>query len=237
MRRSRDVRSSAAVCCGLIAVTIVAIRRPIVAADVVDPRAVVAIENFLARPAIPHQYSASRRLEASGGGQHAWLEVRTDFTPATNFVYEVTAEGGSGYIRSRVLRSLLEEEKALIGRSATATVAISTDNYTFAPEGVNADGLAVVGITPRRKERSLIRGRVFLTTDGELVRVEGVLAKNPSFWTTRVNVVRSYQRINGVLMPASLDTTARLRLLGSSSLRMTYRYSHIDDQPVDAQTQ
>jgi hypothetical protein len=31
----------------------------------------------------------------------------------------------------------------------------------------------------------------------------------------------------------SLVTTAELRLLGSSALRMTYRYSSIDERPVD----
>ena len=90
-----------------------------------------------------------------------------------------------------------------------------------------------MGITPLRKDRSLINGRMFLTAGGDLVRVEGRLAKNPSFWVTRMNVVRSYRRINGVLMPVSLDTTAQLRLLGASALRMTYRYSQINDLPVD----
>ena len=47
-----------------------------------------------------------------------------------------------------------------------------------------------------------------------------------------MNVVRSYRRINGVLMPVSLDTTAQLRLLGSSALRMTYRYVQIDERAV-----
>jgi hypothetical protein len=74
---------------------------------------------------------------------------------------------------------------------------------------------------------------MFLTVDGDLLRVEGRLAKNPSFWVTRVDVVRSYRRVNGVLMPVALETNAQLRLFGSSALRMTYRYSHIDDRVVD----
>jgi hypothetical protein len=36
-----------------------------------------------------------------------------------------------------------------------------------------------------------------------------------------------------VLMPVSLETTAQLRLLGASELRMTYQYSRVDEQPVD----
>jgi hypothetical protein len=203
------------------------------AAGAVDQRAMAAMREFLARPATPHQYRASRRLEASGSGQRAWLDVQTEFSPASGFVYNVTAEGGSGYIRGRILRSLLEEEQMLLARGGAAAVALSLDNYEFTPEGLNDEGFAVVHMRPLRKDRSLIAGRMFLTGDGDLVRIEGRLAKTPSFWVTRVNVVRSYRRINGVLMPVSLETTAQLRLLGSAALRMTYRYSHIDDRAVD----
>lgn len=202
----------------------------------VDPRAAAAMQGFLDRATTAHQYSASRRLEASGRGHRGWLDAQTEFTVASGLVYQVTAEGGSGYIRSRVLRSLLDEEQRLIARNGGATVAISADNYQFTPEGLNEEGLAVVIMRPLRKHRSLIAGRMFLTADGDLVRVEGRLVKNPSFWVTRVNVVRSYRRINGVTMPVSLDTTAQLRLLGSSALRMTYCYSQVDERAVVDET-
>jgi hypothetical protein len=200
--------------------------------EVVDQGALLAFRNFLALPRIASQYTASRRLEASGRGHRAWLDVETDFSTASGLLYEVTAEGGSGYIRSRVLRSLLDEEQRLIARRAESGVALTTDNYQFAPEGINEQGLAVVGMRPLRKDRGLIAGRMLMSVDGDLQRVEGRLAKNPSFWVTRVNVVRSYRRINGVLMPVSLDTTAQLRLMGASELRMTYRYSRVDERPV-----
>ena len=198
----------------------------------VDQRAAAAMQGFLDRAKTPHQYSASRRLEASGKGHKGWLDAQTEFTPAAGLSYQVTAEGGSGYIRSRVLRSLLEEEKRLIAKNLTATVAISSANYELTPEGLNDEGLAVVRMRPLRKDRSLIAGRLFLTLTGDLVRVEGRLAKNPSFWVTRVEVVRSYRRINGVPMPVSLDTTAQLRFLGSSALSMTYRYVQVDERAV-----
>jgi hypothetical protein len=201
--------------------------------DVPEAAAAAAMQKFLARSSVAHEYRASRRLEASGSGQRAWLDVETDFTLASGFRYEVKSEGGSGYIRGRVLRSLLDEEQRLIARGHQALVALSTDNYEFTPERVNEEGLAVVEMRPLRKDRSLIAGRIFLTrADGDLVRMEGRLVKNPSFWTRRVDMVRSYRRIKGVLMPVSLETTGQLRLLGSSALRMTYRYSHIDEQPV-----
>jgi len=142
-----------------------------------------AIQNFLAQPIAPHSYRATRRLEATGSGQRGWLDVRTDFTPAGGLNYEVTAEGGSGYIRSRVLRTLLEEERRVTARGESSRVAISPETYTFTGDGVDENGLARVEMRPLRKERPLIVGRLFLTPeDGELVRVEGRLARNPSFW-------------------------------------------------------
>jgi hypothetical protein len=199
---------------------------------VADPAAAWAVEQFLARPRVAHDYTATRRLEASGSGRAAWLDVRTDYSPAAGLRYEVTAEGGSGYIRSRVLISLLDEEQRLISQGDEHTVALTTDNYRFMAETVNEDGLATVTVTPLRKDRALIAGRMFLTPAGELRRIEGRLARNPSFWVTRVDIVRSYRPINGMLMPVLLETKARLRLLGSAGLRMTYRYSTVDEQPV-----
>jgi hypothetical protein len=198
-----------------------------------NPATLSALEMFLSRPTAVHPYRASRRLEASGSGQRGWLDVHTALTVASGMQYEVMAEGGSGYIRTRVLRSLLNEEQRLIAQGKESTVAISTGNYEFRPEGINDEGLGVVSLRPLRKDRSLINGRMFLTIlNGDLVRVEGRLARNPSFWLTGVNVVRSYQRIEDAIMPVSLETNGRLRLLGSSSLRMTYHYSHIDERVV-----
>jgi hypothetical protein len=197
-----------------------------------DARAAAAMQGFLDRTTAAHQYSAARRLEASGCGHQGWLDVQTEFTVTSGLLYQVTAEGGSGYIRSRVLRSLLDDEQSLIARNGSASVAISPDNYQLTPEGLNEEGLAVVRMQPLRKDRALIAGRMFLTVEGEIVRVVGRLAKNPSFWVSQVSIVRSYRRINGVSMPVSLETTAQLRLLGSSALRMTYRYAQVDERIV-----
>lgn len=201
------------------------------AASIPTPDPTDAVQKFLAQPLARHSYRATRRLEATWGGQHGWLEVETDFTPANGLDYEVTAEGGSGYIRSRVLRALLEEERRLIARGDSSRAAISSDNYTFSNDGIDEHGLARVTLRPLRKERPLIVGRMFLTPeDGELVRVEGRLAGNPSRWISRVDVVRSYRRINGVVVPVLLESTAQLHLLGRSTLLMVYRYSEIDDR-------
>lgn len=157
----------------------------------------------------------------------------TEYAPETGLRFQVTAEGGSGFIRSRVLRAVLEGEQDVIARGETGRSSLDRSNYTFRPDGLDETGLAKVLLSPRRRERILVTGRMFLKPeDGSLVRLEGRPAKSPSFWVKNVDMVRSYERILGTVVPVSLESTAHVRILGSSTFRMTYRYAEIDGRPV-----
>jgi hypothetical protein len=83
----------------------------------------------------------------------------------------------------------------------------------------------------------LVDGTMFLRpVDGELVRLQGRLVKNPSFWVKSVDIVRGYERIAGVVLPVSLQANAQIRLFGEATFRMTYSYSEIDGRPVASTT-
>jgi hypothetical protein len=62
--------------------------------------------------------------------------------------------------------------------------------------------------------------------------MQGRLGKSPSFWIKNVDIVRSYEPINGVVVPVAMEATAQVRLFGPATFRMTYSYSHIDGRPV-----
>ena len=64
------------------------------------------------------------------------------------------------------------------------------------------------------------------------VRLQGRLAKSPSFWVKTVDIVRTYKRIDGAVVPVALHTKAEVRFLGEATLRMTYVYSEIDGRPL-----
>lgn len=198
--------------------------------DSVDSR---SIEQFLARTDRVPSYRASRRLEARGAGKSGWLEVSTDFAPADGFRYAIVAEGGSDYIRNRVLRAVLEAEQKLIARNETHRSALDPSNYRFESAGRDTAGLVQVRLFPRRNDGVLLVGSMFLQeNDGDLVRLEGRMARSPSFWVTKVDVVRSYERIGGALLPIALESTANVRLLGHSSFHMTYNYETVDGRRV-----
>lgn len=195
-----------------------------------------SFQQFLAKTDDVVPYRAIRRLEAENGSRKGWLDVVTQYSPHAGFRYDVTGEGGSEYIRNKVLRAVLNAERDAIARGEMGRAAVAPENYTFEPNGVGADGLSQVLISPRRKEHALIDGVMFLTPkDGVLVRLQGRLAKSPSFWVKSAEVVRAFDRLNGKVVPVALESNAQLRMFGSASLRMTYRYTEVDGSPVEAQ--
>ena len=191
-----------------------------------------SIRQFLAQDVAQPSYRAVRRLDAENGSRTGWLEALTEYSQETGFRYEVMTEGGSSYIRSKVLRAVLDGEQEVIAQGEAARSALARANYTFQTNGVDATGLANILLSPRRKERVLVSGTMFLQRDGGLVRLEGRLAQSPSFWVKHVDIVRSYERINGAVVPVALESNAQLRMLGAATLRMTYTYSEIDGHPI-----
>ena len=192
-----------------------------------------SMRQFLAQGDAQHPYKATRRLEARNGGTSGWLEVQTGYSPAAGFSYAITGEGGSGHIRNKVLKAVLDGEREIVAKGEMARSTLAPCNYEFQAAGVDAEGLAKVLLSPKRKERVLINGALFLRpVDGEPVRVQGRLAKSPSFWIKSVDIIRTYDRIDGIVMPVALESTAQVRILGDATLKMTYTYSEIDGRPV-----
>ena len=210
---------------------------PTLLANVPDP-ADHSMRQFLQQDDTQHPYRATRRLEATNGGRHGWLEAVTEYSIENGFSYRVKSEGGSSVVRSKVLRAVLDGEREMIAGGDTERSSLALANYAFQPIGVDDDGLAKILLSPRRKEPALVSGTMFLQPDdGALVRLQGRLAKSPSFWVSNVQIVRSYQRIGGIVVPVVLESTANVRFAGSASLRMTYEYSEIDGHSVSGTAQ
>jgi hypothetical protein len=194
------------------------------------------VQRFLSasdRPLV--SYRAIRRLSAvtRGGKMNATLTVRTSLGPDTGFQYEVLEETGSGMIRSKVLHAALEAERDARRKDQTARAALTEANYRFTPGEVTPDGLARVAISPKRKDVMLVEGSILLThEEADLVRIEGLLVKRPSFWTRRVEIVRRYRRIAGVRVPVAMGSTADVLFAGKSTFTMDYEYESINGSEV-----
>ena len=88
-------------------------------------------------------------------------------------------------------------------------------------------------LKPKRKDVMLVEGRMVLNANsGDLLRVEGKLSKNPSFWTSLVNVIRHFAKLDGVRVPVSTESVAKVKFAGQSRLDVFYQYESINGRPV-----
>lgn len=180
-------------------------------------------------------YRAIRRLSvvARGGKMTASLKARTSLDPVNGFQFEVLEEDGSGMLRSRVLHGALEAERDAKRREKGAHGALTAANYTFGAGELTLGGLLRVAIHPVRKDSLLVEGSILLTNEAaDLVRMEGLLVKRPSFWTRKVLIVRDYARIDGIRVPVAMGSTADILFAGQSTFSMSYEYESINDMPV-----
>jgi hypothetical protein len=179
-------------------------------------------------------YRAFRRMHARSEkfGQEAWIEVWTELDDQ-GFRYEIVSERGSDYARNKVLKAVLKREQELIAQGHAERSTLTHANYEFTDGQTAPDGVRYVLLKPKRKDLLLVDGRMALSPDAtELLRVEGRLSKNPSFWTNSVNVIRHYERVDGVRVPVSTESIARVKFAGLSRLDVEYEYESINGRPV-----
>lgn len=190
------------------------------------------------RDPAPVSYRAFRKLAAANSKRRisGWLEVVTELDPVAGFRFHVMQEGGSAYIRNKVLKKILEAEAEAHRTGERQQAALTADNYFFGEPSTDAGGLLLIPIVPKRPAEMLVNGVMVLNAEGDLLRVEGRLVKNPSFWTRGVNVVRRYQRPNGVRVAVETSSTAQVFIFGVSTFTMCIDYEAINGLPVDERT-
>lgn len=221
------MRRLAVVLVALTALTALATAEPASTPATFEP----VLHRFLSRADEPLvTYRGTRRLEGRNErfNVSGWMEIATELTP-DGFHYRVIDEGGSDLIRGRVFRGMLENEEQIFASGNAGRSSFTTTNYDLTAADASEPGLVKLFARPKRKDVTLIDGAVYITeTDADLVRVEGRLAKSPSFWTRRVEVVKQYARVAGRRVPVRVESTAQIRFAGTSTMTMTYDYEMIN---------
>jgi hypothetical protein len=195
----------------------------------------VLLQQFLSHTDVAlESYTARRSMHARNTRfkKEAWLEAITGLDPVSGFTYEVVASSGSSLVINRVLLPALRGEAQMWRDGDPQRSALTLDNYEFPSAEPVLDavpGEIRIPVRPRRRHVLLVDGALFLSPgDADLIRVEGRLSKSPSFWVSRVDVVRRYARIAGVRVPVELHSAAHVRIAGRSDMRIVYRYESIN---------
>jgi len=153
------------------------------------------------------------------GTTRAQLVAALQFTAPDVKAFVVIATQGSGLFRGRVIDRMMAAEVETTERGRSQKVALSSSNYEFA--GISEEGDAfVVEVVPRRQDERLFKGRIWITKVGfHLERIEGEPARNPSFWTRRIQFVSEYAPVNGVWLLVRTVARVKVRWFGDYVVR------------------
>ena len=155
------------------------------------------------------------------------MVVRTDYHAPNRKEFTILSESGSGTVRDRVFKKLLEAEQESMRDDNQQRSAITPENYTFQMsdyEKTDADEFYVLDAQPRSENKFLFRGRIWVNgTDFAITRVEGEPAVNPSWWTVKTDFKRRYQKIDNFWLPESNESETKVRVFGTAVLSIEYR--------------
>ena len=194
------------------------------------------LRRFLDRPdELNRSFRVRRHLEVTSGalGKQAWMDVVVELDAAQGFRYAVTGAGGSEMLQERILRKILGAEQEVYASGTNGRTSLTSANYAFALGGRSEDGLVCLAATARRKEVGLLNGRFLVSPHtADIVEVSGTMARGPSFWIPRIDMVKRYARVKGHRVNVRVESVSHVRLLGESRFTMTSAYEQIEGDPV-----
>jgi hypothetical protein len=173
-------------------------------------------------PAQSRPYEVTREYKVFRGYDKqptSEVTAQVNFVPPGMKTYKITQARGN-FIGERIVRELLDAEtesaKILhgreIGRPNYDFVFLRQENFGLAPE-------YVLRIVPKRKDKFFLRGQIWVDASTfRIRRIEGVPAKNPSFWIKNIHITLQYAQLDGMWAPISFDASATVRLLGPYTL-------------------
>jgi outer membrane lipoprotein-sorting protein len=161
--------------------------------------------------------------------------VRVDYQAPNQKEFTILSESGSGAVRNKVFKKLLEAEKESTQEENQQRSAITLDNYTFSIadyQKTEANEVYILSAQPRNKNKFLFRGRIWVDAkDFGITRVEGEPAVNPSWWTVRTDFKRSYEKLGSFYLPESNESTTKVRIFGTAVLTINYGDYQITQVP------
>jgi outer membrane lipoprotein-sorting protein len=175
------------------------------------------------------RYSAARtyRVTNDKGKVYAEEIVRVEYQAPDRKTFVIDSETGSRLVRDLVLKRLIESESETSTGRAHRDSSIKPANYELSLLGEQDVGpyhCLVVEAVPRRRDKYLFEGKIWIEAeDYAIVRIAGHPAKSLSFWITRADFVRQYQRIGEFWLPAKDETLVQVRLNGKKVLTIDHR--------------
>jgi len=187
----------------------------------------VAMNEVRAKALESYSSLRSYRLECHClSHKKADMVVWADYHAPDKKTFTIVSEDGSGTVRNKVFKKLLEAEQESMREENQQRSAITPANYTFRVvdyQKTDGNELYVLEAEPKTKNKFLFRGRIWVDgRDFAITRVEGQPAVNPSWWTLRTDFKRSYQKVGDFWLPELNESETKVRMFGTADLCIEY---------------
>lgn len=180
------------------------------------------------RPTVSYQIIREYRLSgAKDSKADSEVVAEVNFQPPASEGYRIERHSGSSR-GQQLVRSVLDHEVEVTSKNNKGRSAISRENYTFNYVGeASLDGQScyVLGLKPKRSEKDLISGQVWVDKHSFLIRqIQGDVEKTPSWWLKKVRITLVFTDLGGTWVQKSMEAIADVRVVGTHTLT-----SHILD--------
>jgi hypothetical protein len=183
---------------------------------------------------VAYQLLREYRLSGtSGSSVDSDVTAEINFRPPMNKDYHIQKASGSKRGEQIVRRLLDREVKASSPESETRS-ALTRENYDFIYLGETLfDGEACfrLELKPKKKAIDVIAGEALVDKKSFFIRrIEGDIAKTPSWWLKRVHVILLFADFQGAWLQTSMQAVADVRLVGQHTLTsqiVAYRRSEV----------
>ena len=155
------------------------------------------------------------------------MVIRADYRAPDKKEFTILSESGSGTVRHKVFKKLLEAEQESMSDENQQRTALTPENYRFQLvdyQKTDASEVYILDAQPRTRNKFLFRGRIWVDArDFAVTRVEGQPAVNPSWWTLETDFKRNYKKVGDFWLPESNESETKVRVLGTAFLTIEYR--------------
>lgn len=146
--------------------------------------------------------------------QKAQLVAHITYMPPDQKQYRI--ESSYGGIGEKILRDVLDKETEQ--PKDPERKELSTQNYDFqllGSESLEGRPCYVLAINPKRGDKDLIRGRVWVdSATYNIRRIEGNPAKNPSWWIHDLYILMRFAEVDGMWLRTFTYAVANVRFKG-----------------------
>ena len=173
-------------------------------------------------PAQSRPYEVTREYKVFRGDDKQPISevmAQINFVPPGMKTYKITQVRGNsrgakmvGELLDRETESAKKGNASGVNRTNYDFVFLRQENFGDVPE-------YVLGTLPKRKDRNLLRGQIWVDASTfRIRRIEGVPAKSPSFWLKNIHITLQFAQLGGMWVPVTFDAIATVRLLGQYTL-------------------